>query len=117
MPAQPPFLTPTRKPAIGFSEPAMISVTRAAAASVRVKTLNRDLEGIVFSLARVQGPARRQQYNNGCVGLTGRHVAPRHGGKIQMERAERRVKRRLLARHAEVGPRGTSIGTRRRYAS
>jgi hypothetical protein len=58
MPAQPPFLTPTRKPAIGLSEAEMISRTRAAAASVSVITLNLELiDPIALSFNRVQGPA------------------------------------------------------------
>src|SRR5918995_6533830 len=39
MPAQPPFRTPTRTPTIGRSARAMMSLTRFAAASVKVSTL------------------------------------------------------------------------------
>src|ERR1700733_5182917 len=57
MPAQPPFFTPTLRPAIGRSVLAMISFTRAAAASVRLITLKRDtLPFMTFSVSRVQGP-------------------------------------------------------------
>src|ERR1700736_71726 len=73
MPAQPPFLTPTRKPAIGFSEAEMISCTRAAAASVRVMTLNLELlDPIGLSFNRGQGPANSiKQYSNDRLTLTG----------------------------------------------
>src|SRR5450432_540506 len=76
MPAQPPFFTPTRRPAIGFSDAEMISCTRAAAASVRVITLNLELfDPIRLSFNRVQGPANDPRYSNGLRGLTERLTA------------------------------------------
>src|SRR5215467_3553672 len=53
MPAQPPFLTPTRTPAIGFSARAEISLMRAAAASLRRMTCNLGLGFVVDGVAIV----------------------------------------------------------------
>src|SRR5579863_9367511 len=72
MPAQPPFLTPTRRPATGLSEAAMVSRTRAAAASVSVITLNLErIDPIGLSFDRVQGPVNEQQYSNEQRPITG----------------------------------------------
>src|SRR5262249_10679886 len=53
MPAQPPFLTPTRTPAIGFSARAKISLMRVAAASLRRMTCNLGLGFVVDGVAIV----------------------------------------------------------------
>src|ERR1044071_949155 len=53
MPAQPPFLTPTRTAAIGFSARAEISLMRAAAASLRRMTCNFGLGFVVDGAAIV----------------------------------------------------------------
>src|SRR5215207_8789720 len=57
MPAQPPFFTPTRTPMIGRSALAMMSLTRFAAASVRLTTLKLG-RAMSLSGGRVQGPGR-----------------------------------------------------------
>src|ERR1041385_6980329 len=58
MPAQPPFLTPTRTPAIGFSVLPRMSLMRVAAASVSRMTWGRGRGLAIFiSSRRVQGPA------------------------------------------------------------
>src|SRR5208337_4811806 len=61
MPAQPPFFTPTRKPATGLSERAMIAFTRSAAASVSVKTLGLAL-AIPDFLSHRHGLANRLKH-------------------------------------------------------
>src|SRR5215211_3019897 len=84
MPAQPPFLTPTRTPAIGRSAFSMISWTRFAAASESVRTLKLG-RGIILSGGRVQGPGR-------SISLTDKDSsAVRRGRSPHVERDPRLV--------------------------
>src|SRR3954449_2455905 len=89
MPAQPPFLTPTRTPTMGLSALAMMSLTRVAAASVRLTTLKLG-RAMSLSGGRVQGPGRTR---GSCLldkgsGRRGRGgwrfdgpAGPRYGGR------------------------------------
>src|SRR5258707_12758013 len=69
MPAQPPFLTPTRTPAIGFSDLAMMALMRSAAASVSRITWGRGLAAAISFLllsgfkARQRNPLHTQNNN------------------------------------------------------
>src|SRR5262249_43222234 len=59
IPAQPPFFTPTRSPAIGLSERSVSSRILVAAASVRRITCGFGRKvAILVVLNRVQGPAK-----------------------------------------------------------
>src|SRR5262250_866148 len=63
MPAQPPFLTPTRTPAIGFSSRAKISLMRVAAASLRRMTCSFG-RGLVDGVAIVSSLLGKLQRSN-----------------------------------------------------
>src|ERR1043166_9542227 len=75
MPAQPPFLTPTRTPAIGVSARAKISLMRAAAASLRRITWSFGL-GLVDGAAIVSSSSCRSRYRQ-QTNRSFLYVAPR----------------------------------------
>src|SRR5262245_32968419 len=58
MPAQPPFFTPTRTPAIGLSAFAMIALMRSAAASVSRITWGRGRAVAIFQAILIFGESR-----------------------------------------------------------
>src|SRR5271166_3239234 len=87
MPAQPPFLTPTLRPAIGLPAASVSSRTRAAAASVKVITCRRRSFDAILLLRH---PGSRpgvvlRSYSIGAPGLTGLGGGPvceaRHRGR------------------------------------
>src|SRR5271167_2279237 len=77
MPAQPPFLTPTRRPAVGLPAASVSSRTRAAAASVKVITCRRNSRDAISSLRRPGSrPGGCSTYSIAPSVLTGRRGPP-----------------------------------------
>src|ERR1700729_2226914 len=73
MPAQPPFLIPTRRPTTGVLAASVSSRTRAAAASVRVITCRRNSRDAIVRISVGRAPPGRSRiYSIGSGGLTGR---------------------------------------------
>src|SRR5271155_5452771 len=77
MPAQPPFLIPTRSPATGLPAASVSSRTRAAPASVRVITCRRNSRDAISSLRRPGSrPGGCPTYSIRPSVLTGRRGPP-----------------------------------------
>src|SRR5271157_4897406 len=73
MPAQPPFLIPTRRPATGLPAASVNSRTRAAAASVKVITCRRNSRDAISNLHRPGArPGGYPTYSTEPAVLTGR---------------------------------------------